>query len=377
MGYILRVDINIFALVLLVILTISVVRNGDKNLFHTKLFLSMLYSNIALLLCNTLLLYVDGIQGLLAYNLNYYLHIFYHFIMPIPAVLWLYYVDYHIFADENRLRKFSKFYFIPLVVNVLFIGLSVRYDLIYFIDAQNEYQRGSGFILNYVLFYGTLVYTWLLSMKNRKLVNSRSLLGIQLFVVPIFLGAIIQLFFYGLLLIWTSLSLSLLIIFISIEMRQIYRDYLTGASSRRQLDEYIEYRIHMSRKSRGFAISMIDMDDFKEINDTLGHHIGDEALVNMVKLIKESVRQSDFVGRYAGDEFVVVFDIEEEEALNEVLDRIQENVQLFNDNQGDSYKIKFSIGTEIVKKSKPCDFDELFKRIDMKMYDEKKRKKGM
>jgi len=375
MDYILRVDINIFAFMLISILYISIKRNAEKHLFHTKIFLAMLYVNASLLFLNTLLWFIDGKAGVLELSLNNYLNFIYHLIIPLSATLWLYYVDYHIFADENRLKRRSLYYSIPILLNAIFVLYSLKSGLIYYINAHNEYVRGYGFSLNYVLLYGVVMYTWVLSYRNRKLVDSRSLLGLQFFIVPILIGAIVQLFFFGLSLIWTSMSISMLIVFISIEMRQIYRDYLTGARSRRQLDEYISYRIKLSHKSKGFAIAMIDMDDFKNINDTWGHHAGDEALVTFVKLIKASVRRNDFVARYAGDEFVIVFDLEDKKSLDDVIEKISRNVQSFNDTHTHSYQIKFSIGAELVKKNEPCDSDGIFKRIDRKMYEEKRQKK--
>jgi len=375
MDYILRVDINIFAFILLTILLISVKRNADKHLFSTKIFMAMLYVNASLLLLNTVLWFLDGKMSVLEFSLNNYLNFIYHLIIPLSATLWLYYVDYHIFADENRLKKRSLYYSIPLLINAVLVLYSLKYGLLYYFNAQNVYVRGSGFAINYILTYGVVIYTWVLSYRNRRLIDSRSLWALQFFIVPILVGAIIQLFIYGLVLTWPSMSVSLLIVFISIEMRQIYRDYLTGAHSRRQLDDYIIYRTNLSHKSGPFAIAMIDMDDFKEINDTWGHHAGDEALVTFVKLIKDSVRRNDFVARYAGDEFVIVFDVEDKKSLDEVIERINRNVQKFNDTQIHSYQIKFSIGAELVKQNESCDSDEIFKRIDRKMYEEKRQKK--
>ncbi len=212
-------------------------------------------------------------------------------------------------------------------------------------------------------------------LQNRIKVDSRALLGLQLFILPIIIATLIQITNYGVVLIWASMTLSLLIIFISIEMRKIYRDYLTGAHSRRQLDEYLHYRIRLAKRSRGFTISMIDMDDFKYINDTFGHHIGDEALVKLVEILKESIRRNDFVARYAGDEFVIIYDIDDKDDLLQVESRIHENVKKFNASQPDSYQLKFSVGTEPLS-YEVCDMDDLFNRIDMKMYEQKKHSKS-
>ncbi len=84
-------------------------------------------------------------------------------------------------------------------------------------------------------------------------------------------------------------------------------DELTGVFSRRYLIERIEEEILRSKRSKAvFSVTMVDLDHFKNINDVYGHLAGDAVLKKMTKIIKTGIRNTDYVGRYGGDEFVIV-----------------------------------------------------------------------
>jgi diguanylate cyclase (GGDEF)-like protein/PAS domain S-box-containing protein len=86
-----------------------------------------------------------------------------------------------------------------------------------------------------------------------------------------------------------------------------YHDVLTNLPNRLSLYERLEQALHFARRHRTqLALMLIDLDHFKNINDTLGHHAGDELLIEVAQRIAASLRESDIVARLGGDEFVVV-----------------------------------------------------------------------
>lgn len=85
-------------------------------------------------------------------------------------------------------------------------------------------------------------------------------------------------------------------------------DSLTGAFNRRYFDMRINEEMNRSiRYSTIFSLSIIDLDHFKDINDTYGHQVGDIVLKELIVIIKENIRETDIVARYGGEEFVIIY----------------------------------------------------------------------
>lgn len=82
-----------------------------------------------------------------------------------------------------------------------------------------------------------------------------------------------------------------------------------------------------ARKKLDIGIIMIDFDNFKEINDSLGHQAGDQALKDMASIIKSNLRRSCISARYGGDEFIILSDIENSESLEVICERIRKNIE--------------------------------------------------
>lgn len=85
------------------------------------------------------------------------------------------------------------------------------------------------------------------------------------------------------------------------------KDGLTNIYNRRKLDEILEYEYNRAKKyCREFSIILLDLDLFKFVNDTYGHNVGDKVLIETAEILKSKVRDSDFVGRWGGEEFLII-----------------------------------------------------------------------
>jgi diguanylate cyclase (GGDEF)-like protein len=106
------------------------------------------------------------------------------------------------------------------------------------------------------------------------------------------------------------------------------RDSLTGLHNRRSMTRHLEALIQRSqgRKHLSVAVLLLDLDHFKHINDTFGHLSGDEVLVATAKVLQHSVRQNDMVGRFGGEEFVVVLDGADDAEALLIAERIRERL---------------------------------------------------
>jgi len=137
-------------------------------------------------------------------------------------------------------------------------------------------------------------------------------------------------------------------------------DYLTGAYSRRYLDELkVKGEITNNIEESNISIIMIDLKDFKCINDTYGHIVGDQVLQNLADILKTCIRENDVVVRYGGDEFLLILYNTNEEHARIVMNRVENKLKTnkeFNFPIEISYGIHETIsGTDIFKVIKAAD----------------------
>lgn len=118
----------------------------------------------------------------------------------------------------------------------------------------------------------------------------------------------------------------------------------------------------------------LDVDGFKDINDTYGHAEGDIVLKRVVQLFKSTLREIDIICRIGGDEFLLIFP---ENSLDEILiirKRLNKNLEKLNQTLNRSYKIDFSIGFSVYDPANPQTIEKLIHLADQKMYEDKSKK---
>jgi len=125
-----------------------------------------------------------------------------------------------------------------------------------------------------------------------------------------------------------------------------YIDALTGLYNRRHFTELAEVDIQRAaRMNQSVYTAMLDIDFFKNINDTYGHTAGDIVLKATAEILRQSLRSYDLIGRYGGEEFVLLFMVTNEEEAYMLAERIRKNIELNVSNyEGEKIKITCSIG---------------------------------
>jgi diguanylate cyclase len=156
----------------------------------------------------------------------------------------------------------------------------------------------------------------------------------------------------------------------------VHQDQLTGALNRHGLDEAFEREATRADRSHTpVCVALLDIDNFKRLNDTMGHQAGDQALVHLSHVIKEALRPSDAVARYGGEEFIIVLPgigLEEATATVERLQR--ELTKKFFLHENDRVLITFSAGVALRAPQEPQ--EDVIGRADKAMYQAKKTGKN-
>lgn len=161
------------------------------------------------------------------------------------------------------------------------------------------------------------------------------------------------------------------------QMSELVReDQLTGSLNRRGLDDIFEREADRAdRRGTSLCAAMLDLDNFKKLNDTHGHAAGDEALIHVVRIVKQTLRSIDVIARYGGEEFLIVMPETSLDEAAKAMTRVQRELttHFFTANDQRLF-ITFSAGVALRAPHEAQ--DSVVKRADKAMYEAKKTGKN-
>lgn len=362
---------DVICLIMLMFIS-SASRRHTKILIAERYFLEMSLATEILLISDIIWPLVNGVKLPGFRLLNIIINLVYMVLTGFIGFLWIIYVDFKVrrrldSSHNKRVIMFS----IPMLVLLVLTLTSPKTHILFYIDENNCYRRGKLMwiricvMILYVLWAAVLTLVGIKRQKTKqKKYEMRALLQFTFFPL---IGIFMQQFYLNLPFTAVGISLSVLLVFINVQNKQISIDTLTGINNRRQLALYIDSELSASSKKGELYYLIMDVDKFKSINDTYGHLEGDNALIKIASLLNSLCeKQNDFVARYGGDEFVVVCrrrnEFEVEALKNEIL-----NAVFQMNSEGElPYMLSLSIGSakfDITKSN-----DEIFAEADKKLY---------
>ena len=150
-------------------------------------------------------------------------------------------------------------------------------------------------------------------------------------------------------------------------------DFATGLPNKNKCEEMLSSPCALTRPT---ACYMLDLNDLKYVNDTYGHEMGDLMILNFAKLLRQAVPLKFFVGRFGGDEFIVIAEnIRGQEEAEQLFKKIREKVFNFNSING-QFQLKYACGYAYSKEFPSCNMMELLNIADQRMYEDKKVSKS-
>ena len=154
-------------------------------------------------------------------------------------------------------------------------------------------------------------------------------------------------------------------------------DSLTGVLTRRFLIEHLEIELKKTqRRKTSLALLIIDIDYFKDINDTYGHAFGDTYIISIVQACHKTLREGDLMGRLGGDEFVIVIDDTNEEGMATAAERLCNAVQTVSITAPDGTRLSLSISIGVALSCPSSTIDSLIDNADSALYHAKSDGRG-
>ena len=153
-------------------------------------------------------------------------------------------------------------------------------------------------------------------------------------------------------------------------------DQLTKVANRRMVESFLEFKLNeINRFQNKFCVVFLDIDNFRNFNNTYGHDIGDEVLIRVSESISHTVRKTDLFGRWGGEEFIGIFDVKEDNEALLLTEKLRTLIEKTEIPYGDEMlSVTVSLGATIAIDSD--NIDSVVKRADDLMYKSKQNGKN-
>ncbi len=379
MQHALYVEISAIGIILLTIILINQRQMIGSSALQRQ-FNRLIHTTMVMLVIDACCWLIDGTTFPHARALNYTIETIYYVFHLLLPFFWALYVEVALSTDLKAARRRLIISTIPLILLVVFLPFNIKLGVVFTIDAANVYHRELGFLA-----YAFVTYAYLIYASVRALIKAKEsawnedrkrCYTLAVFAVLPAVGGILQFFFYGLSINWILAALAILLVYIDAQNRQISADPLTGLNNRRELSKFLLRETRETQRDGVLALMMMDVDGFKLVNDTYGHFYGDNVLVTVAKVLKQSCKNTAaFLGRYGGDEFCVVYPAASEEAVTALIEAIHKGLRAWNAANPEMSPIGVSVGYAIWDPQKNDSAEALIKRADQLMYEEKKAKR--
>jgi diguanylate cyclase (GGDEF)-like protein len=287
------------------------------------------------------------------------------------------FVGYTMELDFWNNRRKLLLYAIPGILGSVFVIVSIWTGWAFVIGENNAYARGPFFAAYLACCYVYLA--WMCLVAGRRAFMKRfyadRLLYISLASFGAFpiVGILVQTLYPDIPGAASAMVISTLLAFLTTQSRMISTDPLTKLNNRNQLNSFLDAKLRQATPDKKFCFFVLDVDNFKSINDNFGHMEGDRALNLVAKILKKTCGpRGCFISRFGGDEFnlVAMFGVRDTPA--DIYVPIREALAL--ESQSLPYTLSVSIGyAESLGKEEML--PDLFARADEVLYAEKKAKK--
>lgn len=295
----------------------------------------------------------------------------------IPIMVYYWFCFAEIKFKSSFISKFRNrlIAFIPIILLIIIFITSFKTGIIFRFD-NNMAIRGPGFnisgLVNNIYGVSIIIHALYLYFKN----DNRSLRNtciIQIvFIIVCTLGGFIDGIFIDTPVMPLTICLSFIYLFINLQEPQIFSDALTGLNNRRSADAYLQRMLTTVNDSNPLYLFMIDIDSFKNINDTYGHLEGDRALCvigNLLQKVAEDYR--GFCARWGGDEFMLIIANNEKGFQDFLRNHLNEELKKETNSLDLKYDLSLSMGYSLIDSS-DINIKEVIDKADSALYRDKR-----
>lgn len=293
------------------------------------------------------------------------------------AIEWFFFIAAHTDMPMRRSRKGRRIIRIPFLAMLAVIVVAYLADPMFWLSETGERNRLFPMLMlvaPMIYFAWSTVYALIKAFRKEHRGSRKLLVLIALYPVSGMVLGSIQRHFPGSPLYNFGIMIVMVYVYIQNMKDQISTDPLTRLNNRTQLVKYVSQETgHHSEELRTYVV-MVDVNDFKKINDSYGHAEGDRTLVLIAAALTEAgkrMKRHPFIGRYGGDEFILIVHCSEENEAAKLSLYIRGELDYLRNSNHVNYELSVGIGYEEWKAGE--DFQSCMIRADKKLYIDKSR----
>lgn len=371
MNKLINLQVNILSLFILSMLIFHCYLKLDRRKLSNKIFLDTSCVIFLIISIESITVLINGSSHINIY-INKLFNTLFFLISPLPIYMW----DKYLYIQIEKIKKINmlkvKYFKIPLLINTLFLIINLKFSIIFSIDKNNFFQHEKFSIIPFLIgtFYYISIYIFL--VKHKHTIPNDIYIFISIMYIFPFTASVLELFIPELLLTWGSITTVLIFSYILLQQELFETDPLTGAFNRNFFNSFISKANKFTMNLSKLGAINIDLDEFKIINDTYGHKVGDDVLKNFVLLLNKAFKKKSKIIRMGGDEFIIIIENTSNEEIISHIRFLNIITEVYN--SANKYSIKFSYSYCIYSN----DFNDIydfFDHIDNKMYQNKYLKK--
>ena len=366
-------EINIICIIILLVIFDKFkdesLNNSSDKYYEKTLLATISFSLFAL---------ISGIFNGTSYNFSRIILIISHSLYYLSeSLIGYFYTNYILKRINSQEKKYKFILYIPLILSIFFLIINFNKKILFTISIDNLYSPSKYlYLYNFVnILYVLIIITYLISYYFYNKNSKNEIKSLILFTLLPVVSAGIQNYNYGIILGQVGFTLSELLIYFNNQKKEANYDELTGVYNRRAFKKRAN-KIYYSNKS--MFLMLMDVDDFKIINDKYGHLEGDKALIQIAYILNSAINNNHknySLARYGGDEFVIVGNIQNKDEVAQLINQIEEEEKKYNKETNNKYNIELSIGYAI-QNDNHTSVEDLIKEADNLMYAKKRKRKN-
>lgn len=373
---ILYLEINIFSLVLIGIVLLKTM--GLSQMVAQSHFAMSIIAEMVFFVSDTLFVLVN--EGVLPGGKPVMMACKEVYFLATAAMCFFWFIYFEHLRETRFVKRRRYVLYSTSILWLMVIALLANLfnHSLFYIDESGVYRRGPFFILTYILSYSYVLIAFIRVMINLKRdteATNKDLL-IRLAFFPLFPGisGVLQFIYPRLPIACATISITTLYLYLTWVDQLISLDPLTGLNNRKQLTHTFNNLSKSHEDQDKIRLYLIDVNHFKQINDTYGHLQGDNALKIIAEALKAACKGANrgtVIARYGGDEFVILVSENNNDETIDLKERIKEKLKELSKKKSVPFELTVSVGSACSDNGDSL--KDLILKADKAMYMEKKK----